>query len=134
MSASIVFGYQPDNGSNLPAYADHSDPDAMPTAHDVAEMIEWQRAAMARAADHESFDRSMRRAYALIDRAHENGMPGYAQSALAELSRALPVAERLGGCAIDEAQHAMGEAFALERALLRRVARKCKLASQADTN
>ncbi|AXH67921.1 hypothetical protein J4T99_gp111 [Mycobacterium phage Bromden] len=80
-----LFGI-PHNGTE---YADHSDPDAIPTADDIVEMHAWAERAKA----DESFSRFMRRAHGLLDRAYMSSKVGYAQSAIATAQRAMSDAD-----------------------------------------
>ncbi|QXO14375.1 hypothetical protein SEA_CHASER_148 [Mycobacterium phage Chaser] len=92
--------------ANATEYADHSDPDAMPTADDIADMHAWAERAKA----DESFSRYMRRAHGLLDRAYMSSIVGYAQSAIATAQRAMPDADILGDWATGEAVQLIGEA------------------------
>ncbi|ASR87514.1 hypothetical protein SEA_NICHOLASP3_142 [Mycobacterium phage Nicholasp3] len=88
-------------------YADKSDPDAMPSADDVAEMIVWADTAK----DEQAFARFMERANGLLDRAYMSSRVGYAQSAIETAKRALAVAR--DDYATGEANHVIGEATRL---------------------
>ncbi|ATG86541.1 hypothetical protein J4T96_gp107 [Mycobacterium phage Finemlucis] len=92
---------------NSTDYADKSDPDAMPTADDVAEMIVWADTAK----DEQAFARFMERANGLLDRAYMSSRVGYAQSAIETAQRALAVAR--DDYATGEANHVIGEATRL---------------------
>lgn len=75
-------------------YADHSDPDAMPSVDDVEEMLAWREAAE-RQRDATEYDRGARRAHGLLDRAYDTRFIGYAESAIQQAERLQPLAERL---------------------------------------
>ncbi|QFG10366.1 hypothetical protein J4U00_gp113 [Mycobacterium phage DyoEdafos] len=91
-------------------YADHSDPDTMPTADEIEDMHQWA----ARAEADTAHSRLMARAHGLMDRAYMSSRVGYAQSAIATAQRALPHAAILpGDWATAEAEHLIAEATRL---------------------
>ncbi|QGH75218.1 hypothetical protein SEA_ENCELADUS_116 [Mycobacterium phage Enceladus] len=93
-------------------YADHSDPDAMPSAEDVEEMLDWaEEASDYRHSDtYAAYDRLARNAGQLLDRAYEHRSTGYALSAIERATRASELAAQLTEFERAEMRNLIGEA------------------------